>query len=181
MKHKYLLMAVTIFTAIILAACSTQPTPADAVSEKEMVSEMMADELPDSMDSDSMGEDAMTEDDAVMSDHEDDAVMDDDDDDADGDKMGDSDDDSMAESDSDMMSPEWFFEPLTNARNGETFTIADFKGKVVLVETLAMWCSNCLKQQQQVYDLHQMLDSENFVSVGIDIDPNESLYPQQRI
>ena len=51
----------------------------------------------------------------------------------------------------------------------------DFKGKVVLVETLAMWCSNCLKQQQQVSSLHDLVgDRDDFVSLGLDIDPNEN-------
>jgi thiol-disulfide isomerase/thioredoxin len=54
--------------------------------------------------------------------------------------------------------------------------MADFKGKVVLVETLAMWCSNCMKQQRQVIELHKLLgEREDFVSVGLDIDVNESL------
>ena len=33
---------------------------------------------------------------------------------------------------------------LPNAATGETFKIQDFKGKVVLVETMAMWCPTCL-------------------------------------
>lgn len=70
--------------------------------------------------------------------------------------------------------PAWLGAELTDVRDGEKFTINDFKGKVVLVETLAIWCSNCRKQQQQVVDLHSALgEREDFVSVGLDIDPNE--------
>jgi len=70
--------------------------------------------------------------------------------------------------------PAYFSAELTDARSGESFTIADFKGKVVLVETLAQWCSNCLKQQNQVYDLHALMGKrDDFVSLGLDIDPNE--------
>jgi thiol-disulfide isomerase/thioredoxin len=48
------------------------------------------------------------------------------------------------------------------------------KGKVVLVETMAQWCPNCRQQQQQVIDLHQLLgERDDFVSLGLDIDPNE--------
>ena len=184
MKHRTLILTLTIITAIILAACSTQPSLTDAMSEKEMASEknddkpdeMMAeessekgDETSDSMDSVSMGEDTMTGDDDVMSDHDDEMKSDEDG------IVESSDKETLAESDGNMMSPDWFSEPLTNARNGDTFTIADFKGKVILVETMAIWCSNCLKQQQQVYDLHQMLDADNFVSVGIDIDSRENI------
>ena len=38
-----------------------------------------------------------------------------------------------------------------------------------------MWCSNCLKQQGQVAALHDILgENEDFISLGIDIDPNEN-------
>ena len=74
----------------------------------------------------------------------------------------------------DVNQPAYFSTPLTNARSGESFTIADYQGKVVLVETLAQWCSNCLKQQKQVSELHQKLgERADFVSLGLDIDPNE--------
>lgn len=72
--------------------------------------------------------------------------------------------------------PAWFTIPLTDATSGETFTISDYKGKVVLVETLAMWCSNCLRQQKQVAVLHDLVgDNPDFVSVGMGIDTNENI------
>jgi thiol-disulfide isomerase/thioredoxin len=84
--------------------------------------------------------------------------------------------DEMTDETADMMeAPAWFSAALTDARTGQTFTINDFKGKVVLVETMAMWCSNCLKQQTQVKALHEALGMrEDFVSIGLDIDPNEN-------
>ncbi|MBE7434341.1 MAG: TlpA family protein disulfide reductase [Anaerolineales bacterium] len=73
-----------------------------------------------------------------------------------------------------MESPAWFSVALTNVRTGETFTIQDLKGKVILVETMAVWCSNCLRQQGQVKELHGLLgERDDFVSIGLDIDPNE--------
>ncbi|MGW8249228.1 MAG: TlpA family protein disulfide reductase [Anaerolineales bacterium] len=70
--------------------------------------------------------------------------------------------------------PDWFSIPLTDVRNGKQFSIKDLKGKVVLVETMAMWCTNCFKQQKQVLELHDLLgESDDFVSLGLDIDPNE--------
>lgn len=70
--------------------------------------------------------------------------------------------------------PAWFSASLTDVRTGETFTIQDLQGKVILVETLAQWCSNCLAQQQEVLKLHETLgEREDFVSLGLDIDPNE--------
>jgi cytochrome oxidase Cu insertion factor (SCO1/SenC/PrrC family) len=70
--------------------------------------------------------------------------------------------------------PAWFDAQLTNVRTGEAFTINDLQGKVILVETMAQWCTNCLAQQKQVLSLHDQLGPrDDFVSLGLDIDPNE--------
>jgi hypothetical protein len=75
-----------------------------------------------------------------------------------------------------MQTPAWFSASLTDARSGQVFTVNDFAGKVVLVETLAQWCSNCLKQQKQVLELHSRLgERDDFISLGLDIDPNEDI------
>ncbi len=72
--------------------------------------------------------------------------------------------------------PAFFGAELVDASTGETFRLEDFKDKVVLVETMAIWCSNCLKQQKQVAILHELLaERGDFASVGLDIDLNESL------
>jgi hypothetical protein len=74
-----------------------------------------------------------------------------------------------------MAAPAWFNAQLTDVNTGKSFKMADFKGKVVLVETMAVWCSNCLKQQNEVKALHAQLDMrDDFVSVALDIDPNEN-------
>ena len=71
--------------------------------------------------------------------------------------------------------PGWLALSLTNVQTGEGFTLNDFNGKVILVENLAMWCSNCKKQQVQVKALHEKLgERDDFVSVGLDIDTNEN-------
>jgi thiol-disulfide isomerase/thioredoxin len=86
------------------------------------------------------------------------------------------DDTSMMEEkqdDATMDTPAWFDVSLTNVQTGEAFTINELKGKVVLVENLAQWCSNCKKQQQQVIELAGLLgDSADVVLLGLDIDPN---------
>jgi peroxiredoxin len=75
-----------------------------------------------------------------------------------------------------MATPAYFSTPLTDASSGKTFKLEDFKGKVVLVETMAQWCTNCMQQQRQVVDLHAKLGQrQDFVSVGLDIDPHENL------
>jgi hypothetical protein len=69
----------------------------------------------------------------------------------------------------------WITSDLTDVRTGQLFKISDFKNKVVLVEAMAVWCSNCKSQQGEVKKLHAALGPrEDFVSVGLGIDPNES-------
>ncbi len=55
-----------------------------------------------------------------------------------------------------------------------SFTMNDFAGKVVLVETMAMWCPNCLVQANEVRKMHEALGNpEDLVSVSLDVDINE--------
>ncbi|HSB89388.1 MAG TPA: TlpA disulfide reductase family protein [Anaerolineales bacterium] len=73
-----------------------------------------------------------------------------------------------------MGMPGFFSVALTDVASGTEFTLADFEGKVVLLEPFAQWCSTCLAQQREVVRLRQLLgDRDDFVIVGLDIDPNE--------
>lgn len=73
-----------------------------------------------------------------------------------------------------METPAWLGTNLTDATTGETFKIYDFKGKVVLVELMAQWCSTCKKQQMEVKSLHEQLGMPaDLVTIALDIDPNE--------
>jgi thiol-disulfide isomerase/thioredoxin len=70
--------------------------------------------------------------------------------------------------------PTWLTSELVNIKTGKTFKLTDFAGKVVLVENLAMWCSSCLKQQEQVKLLHEQLGEDSgLISIGFDVDQNE--------
>ena len=72
--------------------------------------------------------------------------------------------------------PAWYSAELTDVNSGEVFKIEDNIGKVYLVETLATWCSNCLKQQNEVARFHNLLgERDDFESLGINIDPNEDI------
>lgn len=74
-----------------------------------------------------------------------------------------------------MNTPSWYTAALTNVNTGENFTIDDYKGKVILVETMAQWCSNCKKQQAEVKILLEKLGMPaDLVVVVLDIDPNGS-------
>ena len=70
--------------------------------------------------------------------------------------------------------PPWFKLALTDVRTGKSFSIADFSGKVVLLEDMATWCPNCLAQQKQVKAmLEQMGMVDDLVVVGLGVDLNE--------
>ncbi len=68
----------------------------------------------------------------------------------------------------------WKLVPLIDVLSGEKFTIADFAGKPFLIESFAVWCPVCLKQQQEIKKLHEKL-GEAVVSVSLDTDPNEDM------
>ena len=60
---------------------------------------------------------------------------------------------------------------LVDVRSGASFSLAELAADTpVLVETMAIWCTTCLGQQREVVRAHELGD---FVSVGIDVDPNE--------
>jgi peroxiredoxin len=70
--------------------------------------------------------------------------------------------------------PDWFAMELVDAQTGETFTMNDYAGKVVLLETMAIWCPNCLVQANEVRELHKLLENtDDLVSVSLDVDVNE--------
>jgi hypothetical protein len=61
---------------------------------------------------------------------------------------------------------------LTDVRSGESFTLAELSAEqTVLLEPMAVWCSNCRAQQHEVKRAHG--DGE-FVSVSVDVDLSES-------
>ena len=70
--------------------------------------------------------------------------------------------------------PEWFDMQLTDVQTGKTFTMNDYAGKVVLLETMAIWCPNCLVQGNEIRNLHKLLGNpDDLVSVSLDVDVNE--------
>ncbi len=70
--------------------------------------------------------------------------------------------------------PEWFSVPLTDVRTGKTFTMNDFAGKVVLIQTMVQWCSNCAYQQHEVSLMHTLLGHpDDLVTISLDVDMEE--------
>ena len=70
---------------------------------------------------------------------------------------------------------DWLDTTVYDVHGSQNFMISDFSGKVILVETMAVWCTNCYARQAQIADLHKAMgDNQDFVSVSLDIDPNEN-------
>lgn len=67
----------------------------------------------------------------------------------------------------------WRTATLTDVRSGESFTLADLAGKVVVVEPMAIWCANCLNQQREVATALASLQADDVVYISLDIDPSE--------
>ncbi len=60
---------------------------------------------------------------------------------------------------------------LVDVRGGEAFTLADLAADgPVIVETMAIWCTNCKAQMNEMTAAHELAD---FHSVSIDVDPTE--------
>lgn len=179
-----IILGLLLLLAVVVTACSgVEDAPAvikeapvvEAMSEEESKDDAMMEESDDDMMKDESDDDMMndeSDDDAMMDDHSDDDMMDDNSDD---DMMEEeSDDDAMME-ESVMMGPDWFSVQLTDVNSNSSFSVSDHQGKVILVETIAVWCSNCLRQQREVQTLHQVLgERDDFVSLALDIDTRET-------
>ena len=60
---------------------------------------------------------------------------------------------------------------LRDVRTGEAFTLGELAADgPVIVETMAIWCTNCRTQMHQVTAAHELAD---FHSVSIDVEPTE--------
>jgi hypothetical protein len=68
----------------------------------------------------------------------------------------------------------WAQIELTDVTTGEPFRIADLAGKAVILETMAIWCPNCLAQQGDIHGALEELDPERVAYVVLDVDPNET-------
>ena len=75
-----------------------------------------------------------------------------------------------------ILTQAWATADLTDVRTGEHFRIADLVagGRVVFIETMAIWCSKCRAQQRDVVAALARLDASRVTWIGIDIEQSES-------
>ena len=72
------------------------------------------------------------------------------------------------------LTPDWFSMEMTDVQTGETFSMNDYAGKVVILETMAIWCPSCVIQATQVGKLHEALGNpKDLISVTLDVDSHE--------
>jgi thiol-disulfide isomerase/thioredoxin len=58
--------------------------------------------------------------------------------------------------------------------SGEEFRIADLAGRPIVIETMAIWCTNCFAQQQHVYEALDELGAGAIEYLLVDVDPSET-------
>jgi len=80
----------------------------------------------------------------------------------------------MEETKEEIQLPAWANVELVDAVSGETFRIADFAGQPILIESFAVWCSICLRQQREMQRLSE-LEGGSVIHISLDTDPNEDL------
>jgi len=149
MQKFQILSSMVIVTGLLLSACgSTIPTPAAMMDKSSATPDTMMSQssaTPDTM----MAEPSATPDTMMAK--------------------------PSATPEAMMAAPGWYGVALTDASSGAPFSIAALKGKVVLVEMMAQWCSNCKLQQAQIKALGEKLGMpDDFVSISLDVDPNEN-------
>ena len=66
----------------------------------------------------------------------------------------------------------WKNVELTNILSQEKFKISDFTGTPILLESFAVWCPTCTRQQKEIKKLHEEIGNE-VISISLDTDPNE--------
>ncbi len=67
---------------------------------------------------------------------------------------------------------DWKNRDLKDIKTGELFKISGFEGTPVLIESFAVWCPTCTKQQKEIKKLHEEI-GDSVISISLDTDPNE--------
>lgn len=160
MKRAFVLL-LALAALLLLAACSGGQETVD--SDVEPAAAAMT-ENSDQVASDEMASGELVAEDGSPAEHSDQAMAD---------EMA-AEPEQMAEGSGEMaMSgelPAWQTLSLTNARTGETFTLADFAGQTVFVEPMATWCTNCRRQLGNVKGAYGQLAGEDVVFVALSVE-----------
>lgn len=80
--------------------------------------------------------------------------------------------DTTSEEDVPFVGTSWRNIEVTEVLTGNSFTINDFSDKPIILESFAVWCPVCKKQQDKIKDLHEEI-GDSAISISLDTDPNE--------
>ncbi len=67
----------------------------------------------------------------------------------------------------------WRTAALVDARSGETFSIDGLEGRLVAIEPMAIWCSNCRTQQREAVAALAAVASDDLMYISLDVETNE--------
>jgi cytochrome oxidase Cu insertion factor (SCO1/SenC/PrrC family) len=81
---------------------------------------------------------------------------------------------ATAEGEAEAERAAWLDVELTDAASGETFTLASLAGAVVAIEPMAIWCSNCKAQQNNVKSAYGDIADAGVTYISLGIDPGEN-------
>jgi cytochrome oxidase Cu insertion factor (SCO1/SenC/PrrC family) len=62
---------------------------------------------------------------------------------------------------------------LTDAATGETFTLASLEGQPVAIEPMAIWCTNCKVQNDNIKARYEDLVATGTRFISLGVEPNE--------
>lgn len=68
--------------------------------------------------------------------------------------------------------PAWFNIPILDVRTNSQISLANYGGKTVVVEAMAVWCGECFYQQTQAAVALAQLNRDDVVYISLDIDPS---------
>jgi peroxiredoxin len=68
----------------------------------------------------------------------------------------------------------WLDIELYDITSESNFKISDFAGKKVFIESFAVWCPTCTKQQKEIKKFHEEF-GDVVISISLDTDPNEDV------
>lgn len=78
-------------------------------------------------------------------------------------------DDSLASSDTGKFAPVFELKDL----EGKKVSLADFKGKVILLNFWATWCAPCKAEMPSLENLYRNLKGKGLVVIGVSVDNSE--------
>lgn len=69
--------------------------------------------------------------------------------------------------------PDWAAVWPVKDIDGKTISVADYKGKIVLLDFWAVWCGPCMREMPNVIKLYEETHEKGFEVIGISLDQEE--------